>query len=220
MTTQKTIKRKAPKKADSNEIKTTERTDEERAFSRSRALLHPSMQAAVSVKMYSSCFSDLSISSLIDSLIEQTCASSKGDLTRGEDMLTAQAHTLDAMFNTLAQRAGTAKCMDNLDRYLKLALRAQAQCRATWEALANIKNPPMVGYVRQANIAHGPQQVNNAIPASEGTPRARKKPNLKNKLLEEKDGERLDTGSTCTSGQANPEMATVGEVNGTEDEGR
>jgi len=45
---------------------------------------------------------------------------------------------------------------------MRLALRAQSQCRATLETLAVIKNPTTVAYVRQANIANGPQQVNNA----------------------------------------------------------
>ncbi len=89
-------------------------------------------------------------------------------------MLTAQAHTLDAVFNNLARRAINAEYMDNLDRYLKLALRAQSQCRATWEALATMKNPPMIGYVRQANIAHGHQQVNNATSTAGDTARAGK----------------------------------------------
>jgi hypothetical protein len=46
------------------------------------------------------------------------------------------------------------------DTYLRLALKAQSQCRATLETLATIKNPPIV-YARQANIANGPQQINN-----------------------------------------------------------
>jgi hypothetical protein len=51
---------------------------------------------------------------------------------------------------------------NNLDHYLKLALRAHPECRATWKALTTMKNPLMVGYVQQANIAQSPQQVNNA----------------------------------------------------------
>jgi len=35
--------------------------------------------------------------------------------------------------------------MDNLDRYLELALRAQSQSRATWKALAAIKKPARGG---------------------------------------------------------------------------
>jgi hypothetical protein len=38
--------------------------------------------------------------------------------------------------------------------------------------LATIKNPPVMGYVRQANIVHGPQQVNNAPAGPDGGPRA------------------------------------------------
>ena len=56
--------------------------------------------------------------------------------------------------------------MDKLDRcYLRLALKAQSQCRATLATLAAVKNPQPVAFVRQANIAHGPQQVNNAAAA-------------------------------------------------------
>ena len=55
--------------------------------------------------------------------------------------------------------------VDHLDRYMRLALKAQGQCRATLETLATIKNPPVV-FARQANIAQGPQQVNNVVSVS------------------------------------------------------
>jgi len=42
--------------------------------------------------------------------------------------------------------------MDNLDTYLMLTLRAQSLRTATWEALAAIKTPPVMDYVRQGNI--------------------------------------------------------------------
>jgi hypothetical protein len=53
------------------------------------------------------------------------------------------------------------------DANMRIALRAQSQCRATLETLAAIKNPPIV-YARQANITSGPQQVNNGVPAQAG----------------------------------------------------
>ena len=161
------------------------------------------------------------MSGLLDSLNEQTKAVIDGDLKRGEAMLTAQAHTLDAIFNNLAFRAAKnmGEYMQACETYLKLALRAQAQCRATWEALATIKNPPMVGYVKQANIAQGHQQVNNVASTAREAPRARENEKLQNKLLEEKDDERLDTGTTGKAGRADPTMATLGEVDGTEDGG-
>jgi hypothetical protein len=45
--------------------------------------------------------------------------------------------------------------------HLNLALKAQSQCRATLETLAHVKNPPVL-FAKQANIAHGPQQINNS----------------------------------------------------------
>jgi hypothetical protein len=77
-------------------------------------------------------------------------------------MLTTHAHTLDAIFNDLARRAKCAEYLSQFEAYLRLGLNAQAQCRATLETLAAIKNPTPVAIVRQANIANGPQQVNNA----------------------------------------------------------
>ncbi|MGH8502632.1 MAG: hypothetical protein ACREVE_09195 [Gammaproteobacteria bacterium] len=79
--------------------------------------------------------------------------------------------------------------------------------------MATIKNPPLVGYVKQANIAHGPQQVNNATIPETDIPRARENENLQNELLEAKDGERLDFGKTGAASDADPSMATVGAVN-------
>jgi hypothetical protein len=43
---------------------------------------------------------------------------------------------------------------------MRLALKAQGQCRATLETLAVLKNPPTV-FAKQANIAAGAQQVTN-----------------------------------------------------------
>lgn len=86
--------------------------------------------------------------------------------------------------------------------------------------LAIIKSPPEMGYVRQANIAHGPQQVNNAQSSTSQASRTQEIQNLQNKLLEKKDGERLDTRASGTASRGNPAMAPVGEVDGTEDSKR
>ena len=84
------------------------------------------------------------------------------DLKHAETTLPAQAATLDAIFNEMARRAALnmGEYMDATERYMRLALKAQGQCRATLETLAAIKNPPVI-FAKQANIAHGPQQVNN-----------------------------------------------------------
>lgn len=142
------------------------------------AAIRPDVQAALTLREYSRApFSDLHLMALVDALSEHAKATTAGDLRRGETMLVVQAHVLDQLFNTLTRRALKGEGLPHFDSYLKLALRAQAQCRATWEALSAIRNPPVVGYARQANIAlaQGPQQVNNAL--FEPPPGKRNQPN-------------------------------------------
>jgi hypothetical protein len=78
---------------------------------------------------------------------------------------------------------------------MRLGLKAQSQCRTTIEALALLKNPPNVAFVRQANIANGHQQVNNGN--RQALARAGENSIQANKLLEGTDigGERVDEGS-------------------------
>ena len=83
-----------------------------------------------------------------------------GNMSRVEIMLTNQALTLDAIFNNMAQRSGRQESFKGIEVLMRLALKAQAQSRSTAEALALLKNPQP--YIRQANIAQGPQQVNNS----------------------------------------------------------
>ncbi len=212
-------KRNPAKKRDPNQIIAAGKPNEDKAVAIARTVLRPTVQAAATLREYGKSYGNLELLGLVDALTVQTKAVTDGDLGRGEAMLTAQAHTLDAVFNNLAQRAINVEHMDNLDRYLKLALRAQSQCRATWETLATMKNPPMMAYVRQANIAHGPQQVNNAASTASDPSRPRENADLQSKLLEENSGERLDIGATGASGRANPAMAPLGKGDRTKDSG-
>jgi len=98
---------------------------------------------------------------------------------------------------------------------MRLALKAQSQCRATLETLAEIKNPKNVAFVRQANIAQGHQQVNNGPTTENAAPRARETEKTQNELLEANDGERLDTGTTGTAIPNDQTMETVGEIDRT-----
>ena len=81
-------------------------------------------------------------------------------LRQVEEMLLAQASALNAMFTSLAERATKQEYMKNLEAFTRLALKAQSQCRATLETLADIKQPRHVVIAQQANLAHQ-QQVNN-----------------------------------------------------------
>jgi hypothetical protein len=212
-----TSKRKPKEQSSEDVLIVYGRPDDEPGQATARSALSPTVQAAVTLKEYDKKFGGLKLQGLIDGLKEQVKKSNDGDMGRAVTMLTTQAHTLDAIFNNLARKSVNAEYLDQFEQYLKLSLRAQSQCRATWEALSAIKNPPMMGYVRQANIAHGPQQVNNE--ASNDEPRTRENKNQENKLLEQKNGERMDIGTTGATGKADPAMATVGEVDGAENAG-
>jgi hypothetical protein len=97
-----------------------------------------------------------------------------------------------------------------------LGLKAQAQCRATLQTLFEMKNPQPVAFVKQANIASGPQQVNNGV-ASQPPSLARISANPSNELLELSHEQRLDTGTAGTASGARPCLETVGAVVRTED---
>ena len=137
-----------------------------------------------------------------------------GDLEFLESTLTAQAVNLDAIFNGLAKRAALnmGDHLDATERYMRLALRAQNQCRATLETLAAIKNPPVV-FARQANITSGPQQINNGVRQTDDTcARAGKTETLKNELLKGQHHGGVDNRATVSTISTDSHLATVGEV--------
>jgi len=174
-------------KKEPSPIRVEKNEDESEERAAARMAINPSLQSALTIEGYGKSLGDLDLMSLVDELRHQVGKTINGNLDRAEAMLTTQANTLDAIFGNLAQRAINAEYLSGFDTYLRLGLRAQSQCRATWEALAAIRNPVGRAYVGQANFAHN-QQVNN-----EATPsRTRKKQNVPNEQLEKTDGKRLD----------------------------
>lgn len=189
--------------------------DESQASAEARAVLRPSKQGAIT------CFglsflrgtpdTHLDVNALNDELQKQSKAVSKGDLSRLEDMLTVQAHTLDALFNDMVRRAALnrGEYPEAFDRYMRLALKAQSQCARTVETLAEMKNPKPVAFVQQANIAAGPQQVNNGPTPS----RARaENANPASKVLEDGDVERLEQGTKGEGFEGDSPLEAVGEI--------
>lgn len=67
----------------------------------------------------------------------------KGDMTIASRMLTAQAVSLDAIFTEMARRsANNLDCYPAaVERYMRLALKAQTACRTALEALAKLHQP-------------------------------------------------------------------------------
>ncbi|WP_429469942.1 hypothetical protein [Paraburkholderia sp. WSM4175] len=69
--------------------------------------------------------------------------------------------------------------------------------------------------MKQANIANGPQQVNNGAAPE---PRARgKSGEAANGLLTDDHGTTLDGGAAGKAGRSNPALEAVGKINGTGD---
>ena len=207
---------------DPNQIPVKRNSNESNEKDASCTTITPSVGAALSIKAFGAKFGDqISSAGLTKALREQIKAVTDGDLNRVDAMLVTQAYTLDAIFNELAQRAAAnmGEYMNATDLYLRLALKAQSQCRATLETLAEIKYPKSATFVRQQNVGIN-QQVNN----SESTPNnsrvcAREDLlNSANKLLE-KNGNGwqtngLDAGTKSATSGFNRALEAVGALDG------
>lgn len=123
-----------------------------------------------------------------EALLAEVQKFADGDLSTAEATLMAQVIALNTMFANLSREALGTKYFDQFDRFTHLALKAQNQCRATVETLATIRNPPV--FARQANIANGPQQINNGV-INNAVHQAAFPESAPNKLLESH-GERMD----------------------------
>jgi hypothetical protein len=168
--------------------------------------------AVTAVKFSTSSFGEVDLTECLNALVDSTKAVNNGDLGAAEALLAAQAITLNTIFTNLAHRAhlNQGEYLDAAERYMRLALKAQGQCRATLETLAAIKNPPTL-FAHQANIAHGPQQVNNNVTLA----RAENQGNLPNELMEAH-GERLDVRKAIATGTGDQVLAPVEARHGAE----
>lgn len=146
------------------------------------------------------------ITEMVAELRQQSAAIHTDDLSRPESMLIAQAHTLDGLFAKLATQALTVGNLDGMERYMRLALKAQNQSRATLQTLGEIKAPKQIAFVKQANIGNQVQVNNDGSPARS---RAKKKTKAPNELLEVEHGERLDTRATGSASGVDPAMAAM-----------
>ena len=189
------------------------KTREPSAKQVAEATLNASTNAAAVIDEYGKIFGEQNISVLANELSASIERVQGGNMQKCEALLMGQAQALQAMFTNFARRAVKQEYQKNLESFFRMALKAQNQCRMTLETLATIKNPPIV-FAKQANIAHGPQQVNNGVSANVST--REEKTIQSNELLTDgvQNGPTLDTRGTAAAGRANQELATVGEVDG------
>jgi hypothetical protein len=175
-------------------------------------MIRPWVQAATTIQAFNP--TGQNINFLVAELSKQAEQVVFGEnLARPEAQLVCQAHTLDEIFNKLARRAEANFVKGYLDageRFLRMALRAQNQCRATIETLAVLKNPAPVAFVRQANIAAGPQQVNNGVPAGSDA----RAGEFGQSKLGVQNGQQLDTRAARQGGCDDPQVAALGALDG------
>ena len=70
-----------------------------------------------------------------------------------------------------------------MKNFVRLALKAQAECATTGEVTAVMKNPAMI-FAKHSNIAQGNQQLNNGSLSSNTPTHSGKTINQSNELLE------------------------------------
>lgn len=141
-------------------------------------------------------------------LRDQAAAVNRGDLSQAEAMLMNQATALQSLFARLAERGMGCDQAPAFEANMRMALRAQNQCRATIETLAAIKNPPIV-YAKQANIANGPQQINNGSTAPS---RAREIENEQTQLSGGSHELLPDTRASGEASRKNPTLEALGKI--------
>jgi hypothetical protein len=185
-------------------------SDDEKGRSYAKLIMSPDLAAGrvISIMQPKSLAEDIDTPTLLAELRDQAKAVQGGDLAHAEAMLINQASALQALFVRLSERAAEQQTMPIYEGFMRMALRAQSQCRATLETLATIKNPPIV-YAKQANVTTGPQQVNNGIPAST---RAREIETEQSQLSGGTHELLPDTRASGLESRVNPALETLGEI--------
>lgn len=206
-----------------NTLKVTLREGEEMGAVMADLLISPELNAGIVSHAFTenTLGQDVAgVTHLVDSLKSSTGRVNEGDLSTLEAMLVSQATALQAIFTSYARRAQVQKYQKNLEAFMGLALRAQAQSRATIQALVDLKFPRQATFVKQANIANGPQQVNNGIPADNQVAvlvpsrSPEEIQTAQTKLFEgvEIGGKNLDSGAAAAAARSNRAMEALDRV--------
>ena len=183
--------------------------------------------AAITESFGKDLFPDADVLAITENLNKSMESVHEGDLKELESMLVGQAKALQVMFATLARRANAQQYLKQYSTYMNLALKTQAQSRATIQAIVELKYPRQVVVTQQANFSAGHQQVNNgatqrnfdANTHAHAPTHAEKNQNEPNKLMEsnhentiEVQDKRLDTRTTGKTINSDTPLETVATV--------
>jgi hypothetical protein len=194
-----------PVKNKSRQIEVVCKVGDDPELATARVFIGPILLNANTAAIFSQAlFQELPpLASVIAALDESAKRVNSNDMKDVEATLISQATALNIMFGELSRRAAAnmGEYLETSERYMRMALKAQNQCRMTLETLSNIKNPPVI-YAKQANITSGPQQVNNHAHAGENK-------NQPNKVLEQGHEQRMDGGTQSQASGGNSELETM-----------
>lgn len=139
--------------------------DETGAQAMARMLLEPHFRHAASASTYSgkAFGSDVELPGVTDFVDHLEIIAEKaenGDLAIVSRLLASQAITLDSMFTELSRRAALnmGDYINATERYGRLALKAQSNCRATLEALERL-HQPREQTVKHVHVNEGGQAI-------------------------------------------------------------
>ena len=164
-------------------------------------------------------FQSLDVNEMSEMIKADVDKVNKDDLSGLVGMLVSQAHTLQLMFTHLARRANGFEQLSQYQAFMGMALKTQAQSRATIQAVADLKFPRQVIVTKQANISQGHQQVNNGNAPSQSMPvtHAGSFKSEQNELLENVSNEeekRLDIRTPIEAITDDSKLATMATLNG------
>lgn len=147
-----------------NTLTIEQTTDETGGQAMARKLLDPAFKnAAASAGFLDKMLGGIDkpgVTDYADDLIAKADKAASGDLDMASRMLATQAVTLDAMFAELARRCAMnmGDYINAAERYGRLALKAQSNCRATLDTLAKL-HQPREQTVRHVHVNDGGQAV-------------------------------------------------------------
>lgn len=159
-----TAKAKQPKtsaKGGKDQLTVKSEPDKSEARSRADIALNPAANALAATRLFArGSFGDLPTNELFESHIDRCKAAKAGDLSHQKAMLAAQADALNSVFTEMARRAALnmGEYIGATETYLRLGLKAQAQCRATIEALDSLTSG-RVQTVKHVHVNEGGQAI-------------------------------------------------------------
>ena len=205
-----------PKSINRKAINIAASSEEQKYEAIARTLTRPEIGAAAVIEAWSPDTHDVNV--LAIELAAQVNAVNQGEMQRTEGILISQAQALDAIFVNLMRRSTNQTNATHWEMYMRMGMKAQSQCRATLQALAEMKNPRPVAFFKQANINNGGhQQINNGVAAGdvERSSPAREIQFEQSKLLEVvgNGSTYMDAGTTKATSRGHKTLEPVGAIN-------